>query len=289
MSKNEKSNNPENNSENNSEISDICIYNSYLIASTYKNTLKVYDCSILKEIIKIPVSFTKISQFKEYLLGISYTNDSLYIIKEENLVFKILNKEVKISKPTYICSNDELVVIGTLNCEVLVLKDTEFNINSIIKTKKIPTALFLEGTKICIATENEIQVIDYDNSEMIFSKEYSCCINSVSMKDNKLAVGLTSGKIYFEDLKVPEESFGFNSHVSHPVSQVILEKYLISSGYDGKIVLWDVNSKRLISTIVENEKFIRKFLIRGDYIDYLIDDGLEEGNKLSSRLINDNM
>lgn len=253
-------------------ISDICTFKGRLVASTYQNTLNVFEEAELKHTVDLPVALTKICQFKDKILGISHSQGLLIVL---NYTLTIVDIISGLGRPTFIYTNNDIVVIFTLDSEMLVLKEKEckdgakespFEMILRRKTPKVPTALCFSQDRICIGLENTLSVLDNELNE-ILSKDYSCCINSMVFCKNNVIVGLVNGKIHFEDIQKFEESFAFNSHSSnndgarifYPVTQVYFDDVLFSSGYDGKVIKWDILNKKQISVIVDTSKFIRKF------------------------------
>ncbi|ELA41425.1 uncharacterized protein VICG_01530 [Vittaforma corneae ATCC 50505] len=270
-------------------ISDICTFQDKLIVSTYQNTLKVFEEAELKHTVDLPVSLTKICQFRDKLLGISYSQGLLVIL---NSMFTIISIIPGFKQPTFIYSNNKIVIITTLDSEILILKEKKYqsNIEEHLfevalrkKTQKVSTALCFLQERICLGFESTLSVFDNKLNEVL-TKDYSCCINSIASCANNLVIGLINGKIHFEDIQNFEESFAFNSHILngkntrifYPVTQVYFDTFLLSSGYDGKVIKWDIANKKQTSIIIDTNKFVRKFEICRNYLYCLIEDDPNE-------------
>lgn len=289
---------------------DICIFNNKPVISTYKATLETFNGVAAT----LPFPLTKLCTAGEHLLGISHTYGVLLVLDSE---FRTVGKLEGLNQPLFIASEGGRTAI-CLSREVLIYdnecKDTESKfipiIGKCIKKIKLDTGITgisLTRDKICIGDDKMVLIFEFsDNSELheIFRKEFSVCINAVSMKENRIAVGLINGKIHYLDVLNTEEGFVFNSHrrilntkegvnkniayLNCPVTQLELGEFLISSGYDGKILKWDLNSKRQVGVLLESEGYVRKFVGFENEMYSLVENSACEadGNKIIKQLIN---
>ncbi|KAM0681639.1 hypothetical protein GINT2_000153 [Glugoides intestinalis] len=267
--------------ENKEVISDICSYGNSLLVSTYQSNLKLYSENVLKLGLQLPFSITKLCLFKDKVLGISYTQGILLVLDSQ---FRIIDAIMGFERATIIISSDNKVIIATANKDLVVLSevldfepiDTQevhelLSSNHLFKIvikkqiENLPTALACDKGQIALCSENKLFKLDLDLNEL-FYKEYTCCINTAMFFGNGIALGLINGKIHFEAL---EDTFAFNAHVLSkdaiqtlfPVTQLSCTETLVSSGYDGRVISWDMHKKKLVKTLLEVKSAIRKTVI----------------------------
>lgn len=283
-------------------VSDICNYGNDLLVSTYERKLKLYAENVLKHTLDLPFAITKLCHFKDKVLGISYTRGILLVLDSQ---FRIIDAIRGFEKAVIINSCKDKVIIATANKELFVLSEMEvfeekigqelhellsgnhiFSLDLKKPIEKLPTALACDEEQIALCMENKLLKLDLEFNEL-FSKEYSCCINTVVFFGKGIALGLINGKIHFEDL---DDSFAFNSHVISkdatqtlfPVTQLCSTATLVSSGYDGRVISWDMQKKKQVNTLLEVKTAIRKTVVVQNGLYCLLEEDplLPSGNSL---------
>lgn len=269
-------------------IADFCTLNNRIVVSSYDSMLRVYSLDVLEASIPAPCVYTKLCECDSRLLGISYTTGILSVF--DSNMNNLCNMS-GFTQPTILMCFGQYVIIGTRNKEIVVLKENSeflenqtsfFNIVQRIDKCKTPTSISSNQNYLAIAFENTLSLFNIHFDE-IFTKSYSDCISAIEFfSETTLAIGFQNGKVQIECIKDPEESFLFNSHFLCSASQKILFPVtyiktfgtkLFSSGYEGKVIKWDLEQKRMLSTVIDFKKFIRKFLVNENTLYTLVEDG----------------
>lgn len=267
-------------------VADICAIGDNLIVSVYDSTLRIYLKDKLHHSIHTQIPFTKICGFKSKIIAISHTTGNLSIFDSS------LNVIGTMEGPKQACflhSFKDFLLLGTLNKEIFILKETEgalFAFHQKIENTKTPTAISSSDESVAISFENTLKVYDCEFKE-IYSKDLTVCITSLQFYYEMIIIGLINGKIQVENTKNTDESFLFNSHVAnstdkkilYPVTHLEKGAMLISSGYDGKVLKWDLLHKKMVSCIFESKMLIRKFLIKNGSL-YVLAENETDSNSL---------
>lgn len=271
-------------------VADICLFNSKITVSTYNATVETQD----RAPALLPFPLTKICQLKDFLLGISYTNGVLVVLDEH---FGVVETHEGLEQPLFIASNGERAAVATTQ-GVVIYEPQGTGVVPLqiqIGTGSLPTALDFTRDKLCICHGCILSILDCDFKE-IYRKEFTACINTVSLNGDRVAVGLIDGRIHYEDVQRPDEAFTFNSHMRvtgtsrlHcPVMHVELGETLLSGGYDGRVIKWDVDGKKQVLVPFECEGFVRKFVAQGNELYSVVELGASgsEGNRIRHSIVN---
>lgn len=287
--------------------SDFIFFNGDLVISYTNGSIKVYSEHNLHKSIILPTSITKMCQFKNFLFCTSFSSGFLYIFNKEYSLIDVLPD---FKKTTFIFSFGEAVYLITLDKRFIQIVKEENNIQQMIdiqyktqyslseilsfcKSKHIFKSIEKDGysqivtcycqsdNELALGLDNVLNIYD-SNLINIFSNTYECTISSLSFFDQGILVGLNNGKIHCENRIFTKESFIFhaqydvdgNKKVLYPVTNMFYNKYLFTSGGNGKIIKWDLKKKSQMSTVLDNSIFVRKFLIFNDVITVMLDDPL---------------
>lgn len=283
-------------------ISDICTFQDSLLVATYNRTLEVYKGTDLQNETTLPFSLTKICPFKENILGISRAHGLLVVLNQS---LEVIHAVTGLGGISMIHTNGELVVLGTFDGEIIILRQgdlhnsnstrnntntTSNNTNTTSNINKLKiynrkhfftqiTTLSSSSHGIAVGFQATLTLFDEQFNEL-FSKNYHGNISAITFCKDGLILGLINGKIHFEQFPNGEESFAFNSHASvegdtkilYPVTQVEFDDFLFSSGYDGRVIKWDLARKRHVSTVASVDGFVRKFLISAGQMYCLVEE-----------------
>lgn len=288
-------------------VADVLQHNSKTIVAYYDGSIKIYLGSSCLSTIHVPSPVTKMCTYFEKVLAISMTSGLLYVLDSNLALVSVIGR---FPEPTTVFKAGQNVIILCHGRLVYLLKEKEmpslgcgipakkiysaedvrmlsiqprsFEIVKVCEHHKIPTSGTYSKGRIAIAFENVLVITDEELKEM-YSKEFGCCISSISFYDGGILVGLINGKISCENLSDPGESFVFNSHVDSkpgkktffPSTHLFYEKHLYSSGADGKIIKWDIENKKQISTVFHGKASVRKFVLSEDRMIVLLDDIFE--------------
>lgn len=288
-------------------VSDVVLHNNRTIVACYDGSLKVYSGSTLLSTVCLPTPITRICSYFESVLAISMTGGLLYVFDSNLALIDVIGK---FPEPSVIFKAGQRVAVLCYNKLVYLLREKaapssesekfqrrtysiedvkafliqphSFEVLGAKEHSKIPTSGTYSDGRIAISFENTL-VITNEELKETYSKDFSCCINSVSFYDDGILVGLINGKIHCENFSDPSESFVFNSHVDSkpgkktffPNTQLLYRKHLYSSGADGRIIKWDLENKRQVSTIFEGKSCVRKFVPSGNRMLVLLDDVFE--------------
>lgn len=297
------------NFDNNSKVSDIQIYENNLIVSSYDNILRIYDKNTLEKSVKLPTPITKMCTFENYLFAISSTAGILYIFnknydlidvisgyKNANIIFVFedsifittLNKKCfKLLKTennqNFISENECKMEYDVNDINILLNQPKLFASLKITDFEKIPTCYAYTDNKIAFGVENILKIYDVNFNET-FTKIFDCCINCLTFYENGILVGFNDGKIHCENFFDSDETFIFNAHfdsydnkkIYYPITSLFYDKFVFSSGGNGKIIKWDLKNKKQISKILDCEEYIRKFIINKNIIVVLMDDPMND-------------
>lgn len=267
-------------------IADFCAFGEKLVVSSYDSSLRIYSENKCLYSIETSCSFTKLCIYKSKIIAISHSTGTLNVFDS---FLKLVDEMEGFYRACVIHPFRDCVLVGTMNQEIFILKENEsldgkflkqnFRISKMPGVVKIPTAIASSDGLVAISFENVLSVFDKEFNA-VFSKELACTITSLAFYSESVVAGLNNGKIQIENINDPNESFLFNSHsltcadnrkVLYPVTHIEKHTQLITSGYEGKIIKWDIEHKSLISCIFDYKNFIRKFLINNGIIYTLVE------------------
>lgn len=268
-------------------IADFCSLKNKIVTSSYDSKLRVYSNNSLEKAIDTSCPFTKISIFDDKIIGISYNMGSLTIFDSKLNVISEMNG---FDKPCMLFSFGKYVLIGSNNKTVTILvENPDFGISSScyftiyneIQKQQSPTFICAFGDLLAISFENTVSIFN-ECLEEIYTKDYTVCISSLNFySPHVLLIGFLNGKIQVENIKNSEESFLFNSHFSSTDEKKVMfpvthlqnsNEFVFSSGYEGKILKWDLEHKKMLTCILDCKKFIRKFIMIDTHIYILVED-----------------
>lgn len=268
-------------------IADFSVFKNKVIVSSYDSILRVYNSNVHECSIPVHCTYTKLCEFNSNLLCISYSTGVLSVFDSE--MNNVCNMK-GFKNPNIIHTFGKYVLIATRNEEVFVLQENSefvknqtsfFTIVNVIQRQKMPTFISSFKNLLAISFENTLCLFN-ENLEEIFTKSYSATISSIDFySEFVILLGLQNGKIQIENIEDSDESFLFNSHficssdqkVLYPVTHLTnFNNFILSSGYEGKLIKWDLEQKRMVASILDCKKFIRKFVILEKSLYVLIED-----------------
>lgn len=288
-------------------VSDVVQHNNKTIVACYDGSLRAYSGNTLLSTAYLPTPITRMCSYFENVLAISMTSGLLYVFDSNLVLIDVIGK---FPKPNIIFKAGQKVVIlcysglayllqektmplseskgfqektySIGDVEAFLVQPHVFEVLGMREHPKTPTSGTYYNGKVAISFENTLVITDEELKES-YSKEFGSCINSVSFYDGGVLVGLISGKIHCENFCDPSESFVFNSHVDSkpdkktffPNTQLLYGKHLYSSGADGRIIKWDLENKKQVSTIFQGKSCVRKFVPSGSRMLILLDDIFE--------------
>jgi len=296
-------------------ISDVLYHNNKTAVACYDKSVRFYSGNILVSAFTLPTPVTKMYSYYQYIIATSMSAGLLYIIDNEHRVVDVIdglhepNLLVMASKGFLVsclgaCLQYFQEVKGANSLEDGAFKELYtmddicmlaenphlFQQVKTIETSKVVTCGISNSSEILIAYESLLVAYNQELEET-FSKDFCSCINSIVFFDSGILVGLLNGKIYCENLQESDESFVFNSHydilpekkVLFPVTQLVFDQFLFSSGAEGKIYKWNLKNKRKVSTLFSNQNYVRKFVFSNNKLLILVDDLIK--NEGSSKLL----
>lgn len=287
-------------------VADILLHNGKIIVACYDGSLRVYSGSSCLSTIHLPTPITRMCTYFESVLAISMASGLLYVLDsslalvdviggfpEPTVVFKAGQNVVvlcysqriyllKEKMPLLESKSLEKKVYSVEDVQMLSARPHSFEVLKVCEHHKVPTSGTYSDGKIAISFENVLAITD-EELNVAYTKEFNCCIDSISFYDDGVLVGLINGKINCENFSDSGESFVFNSHVESrpgkkvffPNTHLLYKKHLYSSGADGRIIRWDLENKKQVSVVFHGRTPVRKFVLSEDRVLVLLDDILE--------------
>lgn len=149
----------------------------------------------------------------------------------------------------------------------------KYKVELIIPTRKMVTSLTSYGDLIAVACEDMIGIYDLEFLSK-WNRVMECIINTVIISGEDIYMGLINGKICYDNINGKKDRYSFNAHyvvnesekIFHSVNYICYNKYLYSSGTDGKIIGWDLVNKKQCHFKYEAPFSIKKFIIDNEYV-----------------------
>lgn len=284
---------------------DIAIFHGRSVLSNYDKSIDIYRNGIKETNLSLPIPVSKIISHGNYLAGICYTSGLVLVFNKEIQLVQV----VEIPNPLALVSCGEFLVVGNKD-SLIKLKVTERNhnvnpkvelthedIHRMISKPEIlvqipacgsPTAMDYSNGRTLVGMGNIFKVYDSDLTEL-YSKEVSSCITAATFFPDGVLIGMLDGKVLCQNLTYEVESFIFNAHVItkedtkifYPVTGIMYDGNMISSGGDGRILKWDLSKKTSMGSVFDGGRYIRAFRKMDRSILILEDDPLvDSGNRV---------
>lgn len=267
-----------------------------LLVSYYDSTIRLYRDNSLCRTVSLPQPIHHIL-FHDQSVLLFALSGTVYVSDEHLNVLYSFDTVDGVS--SVVLFADE-IILGSWNRALAVVgyepDAGKYVLRRVMVTRNRITAMACDMSRIAIGCENILLVYDRHFS-VLFEKRLAANINTISMADGGVFLGLISGRIHYEPLpsgpsdgalgtdSAADEAFIFNAHVEsaaaskvfHSVNSLVLRgRFLYSAGSDGKVLQWNIRDKMLSAVVHSCQVNIREFFLIGGFLYVIAEDILQQ-------------
>ncbi|KMV65597.1 hypothetical protein M970_080700 [Encephalitozoon cuniculi EcunIII-L] len=130
-------------------------------------------------------------------------------------------------------------------------------VENVLDTEKKVYCSDLGGDILLVGQQECVVGYDLRTNAIFFTRRFNMLVRSLALVSGGFFAGTTDGRIYYEDFEDRSRSYVFNAHCSvsgdskifYPVNSMVVGRYLVSGGSDGKVLRWKLGPKKTYKEI----------------------------------------
>ncbi|ADM11998.1 WD40 domain-containing putative poly(A)+ RNA export protein [Encephalitozoon intestinalis ATCC 50506] len=146
------------------------------------------------------------------------------------------------------------VVAGGWNKKIVFVNGC---VENVINTEKKVYCSDILNDVLLVGQQEYVVAYDLRTNSFFFRRQFNTVVRSLALGPGGFFAGTTDGRIYYEDFEDKSRSYVFNAHYSisgdskifYPVNSIVVGKYLLSGGSDGRVLRWKLEAKKTYKEI----------------------------------------